>query len=88
MSQAEWTSQAKADLRDIYLWISRRDHRRNTARKIVRELRHECDEYSAAAAKGLVLGTAQSDLGELCRTFTFKRWVIVFRPVDNGIEVQ
>ena len=88
MSHAEWARRAELDLQDIYLWIARRDGRRTTARKIVREIREQCDEYAAAYAQGFVLGTARPDLGELSRVFTYKRWVIVFRPIDNGIEVQ
>jgi toxin ParE1/3/4 len=87
MSHADWAPQAKADLHDIYLWIARRDGRRSTARRIVREIRQECNRYANAFAAGSLLGTASSELGESARNFTHKRWVVVFRPVDEGIEV-
>jgi toxin ParE1/3/4 len=87
MTHAAWTEPAKAELRDIYLWIARRDGRRHTAKKIVRELRQTCDEYAAVFAAGSVIGTARPDLGEFYRVFTHKRWVVVFRPIDGGIEV-
>jgi plasmid stabilization system protein ParE len=87
MSRAQWTSSAKADLRDTYLWIARHDNRRDTARNVIRGLRQQCDQYAIAFANGSVLGTSRNDLGELVRVFTYKRWVIVFRAISNGIEV-
>jgi toxin ParE1/3/4 len=87
MSQAEWAERAKTDLRDIYLWIARHENRRSTARRIVREIRHECDEYAGAFAEGSILGAARPEFGEDVRLFTHQRWVIVFRPITEGIEV-
>jgi plasmid stabilization system protein ParE len=87
MSRAEWTLPAKVDLREIYLWIARHEFRREIARKNIRELRKQCDEYADAFAAGHVLGTSRADLGDAVRVFTYKRWVVVFRPLDDGITV-
>jgi plasmid stabilization system protein ParE len=87
MSYAPWTAPAEIDVEDIYGWIAIRDGRMQTAKKILREIRQTCDEYGAAFAAGSVLGTARTDLGESFRLFTYKRWVIVFRPTPLGIEV-
>jgi toxin ParE1/3/4 len=88
MSHAEWTIPAEQDLDDIYGWIAVRDGRTQTAKNIVRSIRQECDEYARIFVAGSVLGTARADLGEDYRAFTFKRWVILFRPIDDGIEVM
>jgi plasmid stabilization system protein ParE len=70
MSRTHWTSSAKADLRDIYLWIARHDNRRDTARKVIRGLRQQCDQYANAFTNGAVLGTSRTDLGRSVRVFT------------------
>lgn len=89
MRYAEWTSPAELDAEeDIYGWIAVRDGRTLTAKKVLRTLRQACDEYAELFAAGSVLGTAQPDLGEAFRTFTHKRWVIVFRPIPGGIEIM
>lgn len=87
MSHAEWTAPAESDVEDIYGWIAIRDGRTLTAKKVLRELRRACDEYAEAFASGSILGTARHDLGEFFRVFTHKRWVVIFRPLHDGIEV-
>jgi plasmid stabilization system protein ParE len=87
MAAAKWTSHAKADLKDIAAFIAERDSRRQTARKVAREIRNKCDEYAEAVATGSVIGTRAPHLGEDYRTFTCKRWVVVFRPAGDGILV-
>jgi plasmid stabilization system protein ParE len=87
MPTAHWTHAAEADVEAIYEWIARRDGRRSTAKKNVRELRQQCDEYAEAFAAGSVIGTARPDLGDSHRLFAYKRWVIIFRPMAGGIEV-
>jgi toxin ParE1/3/4 len=87
MPITNWTRAAEADVEAIYEWIARRDGRRRTAKKNIRELRERCDEYSQAFAAGSVLGTARPDLGDSHRLFAYKRWVIIFRPIVGGIEV-
>jgi len=87
MSYAQWTRGAETDAEDIYWWIAIRDGRTLAAKKILCEVRQKCDEYSEAFAAGSVLGTPRPDWGESYRVFTHERWVIVFRPLDDGIEV-
>jgi plasmid stabilization system protein ParE len=86
MPRADWTRQAKADLEDIYEFIARRD-RLTVAKDVVRRLRDHCEEYASLAASGNVLGTAYDNLAEGVRIFTHQRWVVVFRPIHDGIEV-
>jgi len=69
------------------LYIGRKERRPSIAAKILREIKAKCDEYSQAFTRGSVMGSDASSLGEGCRIFYYKRWIIVFEPVDNGIEV-
>lgn len=79
---------AERDIEEIYEWIARRDGRRLTAKKVIRELRQHYDDYANLFAAGAIIGTARDDLGEDYRVFTHKRWVIVFRPAVDGIEIM
>ncbi len=82
-----WTVTARQDIDDIYDYIGVRDGRPAVADAFVRQLDEVCEDYAAGFAAGHVMGTARSDLGESFRVFTHKRWVVVFRPIDGGIEV-
>jgi toxin ParE1/3/4 len=88
MSQTSWSPTAESDVEDIYDWIARKDRRRSTAKKVIRELRDCCDALAAITASGSLIGTAMPQFGHDYRVFTHKRWVIVFRPLDDGIEVM
>jgi toxin ParE1/3/4 len=88
MSQTSWSSTAECDVEDIYDWIARKDKRRSTAKKVVRELRDRCDSLASIFASGSTIGTPEPQLGHDYRSFTHKRWVILFRPLDDGIEVM
>jgi plasmid stabilization system protein ParE len=79
---------ARRDVDDIYDYIGQRDGRPTVADEFVRQLEEVCDEYAAAFAAGHVLGTDRSDLGESYRAISHKRWVIIFRPIYDGIEVM
>lgn len=87
MSKATWTSVAREDLKEIGRYIGRREHRPSVAAKILREITTKCDEYSVAFARGSVIGSDAAELGEGCRIFSYSRWVIVFEPIQSGIEV-
>lgn len=83
MPHAAWTNVAQDDLRSIARYIVARDGRRRTARKITREIRDKCEHY----ARHPLTGTARGDLGDGLRIFSYQRWVVVFRPIDEGIEI-
>jgi len=87
VTKAKWTSLAREDLKQIGLYMGRDKHRPSVAAAVLHEIKTKCDEYSAAFAEGSVLGTEASQLGQGCRIFSHKRWVIVFEPIKNGIEV-
>jgi toxin ParE1/3/4 len=83
MAVAYWTDQARRDLRSIGLYVGRKEHRPAVAARVMREIRKKCDHY----ARHPLTGTARPDLGEGCRVFSHSRWVVAFRPLDEGIEV-
>jgi len=83
MAKANWTIQANLDLEEIVFYLGVEQDRRSTARKIAREIRDKCEVHAISP----LLGTARADLGEGLRIFSHKRWVVVFRPVAEGIEV-
>jgi toxin ParE1/3/4 len=87
MASANWTPAAEPDVEDVYSYIAHQDGRRQTAKAVVRRIRQACDELATSFAAGHVLGTARPRFGESHRVFSHKRWVIVFRPIDGGIEV-
>jgi plasmid stabilization system protein ParE len=53
----------------------------------VHELLEVCRFLADTFAAGSSIGTLRDDLAESARLFTHKRWVIVFRPSTNGIEI-
>lgn len=88
MAHAKWTRSAQIELEDIVLYIADRDHRREVARKIYDEIKAKCELY----AENPDLGLSRPDLCKLSRdafrSFTHKRWVIIYEPRDYGIEVM
>ena len=87
MSTAEWTRQAEQDLRDIFRFIAVNDNRPEIARKIVHEIRRHCNEYATAFAGGNIIGSIHQQLNKRYRTFSHKRWVVLFRPTETSILV-
>jgi plasmid stabilization system protein ParE len=87
MSNLQLSPHGRRDIDEIYDYIARRDQRPLTADNVVRKLQEACQFYADSIASGFMIGTARSDLGEAYRIFTHKRWVILFRPIHDGIEV-
>jgi plasmid stabilization system protein ParE len=83
MSNAVWSALAREDLKEIGRYIGRTQYRPSIAAKVMREIRSHCDFLAHSPQSG----TARPDLGDDIRVTSCKRWVIVFRPSTNGIEV-
>ena len=83
MPQAIRTPSAEQDLRDIAYYIAVKDGRPLTADRVVDGIIAKCEEYAGKPN----LGTAAPDLGKGFRLFRFKRWVIIYRAIDDGIEI-
>lgn len=83
MPSVNWTPTAKTDLFAITFFIGEQQNRPATAEQIVRGIHAKCDVYAAQPA----LGSPRQDLGEDFRAFHHTRYVIVYRPIADGIEV-
>jgi toxin ParE1/3/4 len=87
MARVSWTRTAEAELEDIVYFIAVKDRRRETATKIFHEVKDKCQLY----AKNPELGLARPDLcrqpEDAYRSFTFKRWVVIYEPREYGIEI-
>ncbi len=83
MPHADWSDAAVEELKSIGRYIGEEQHRPTTAAKIMREIGSHCDSLARAPYSG----TARPDLDEGIRITSWKRWVIVFRPADDGVDV-
>jgi len=82
-SRARLTPEAEQDLRDLAYYIADKSGHPQTARNVVEDITRSCDRY----ARQPLMGQTFPEAGEGCRQFTHQRWVIVYRPVEEGIEV-
>jgi toxin ParE1/3/4 len=83
MKQAIYALEAEKDLLDIAFYVGVKDNRPEVAERLTRSLLAKCDLY----AENPGLGMARPDLGESVRVFPFKRWVVIYEPVDEAIRV-
>lgn len=84
MPQALRTEAAQHDLDEIAWYIAVHECRPRVAYQIIDEVIAKCE----LLAGNPTLGTAKPEFGKDYRVFTHKRWVIIFRPIENGIEVM
>jgi toxin ParE1/3/4 len=87
MARLELSAEARQDIDDIYDYIARHDRRQSTADSVVSELTKACQSLASSIANGFLIGTARPDLLSDARVLSHQRWVVVFRPIDDGIEV-
>jgi plasmid stabilization system protein ParE len=83
---AHRTDAANRDLGDIAYQIGVESGRPLAADRIIDEL-VDCCEQLAALWPDSQLGTAASELGPDVRLFHQRRWVIIFRYIDDGVLV-
>jgi toxin ParE1/3/4 len=84
MSHAIWSSEAEHDVEEIALYVAIQDGRPHTAVQIVGEI-HELCELIATQPE---MGEARSEFCVGCRVFPCKkRWIILYRPTEDGIQV-
>ena len=86
MRLARRTEAAERDLQEIAFHIAVRDGRPIVADRIIDQLVGEC-QMLAEIGRDSQLGTDSPELGAGVRLFAFKRWVIVFRYAEHGIDV-
>ena len=86
MPTARRTEAAERDLRNIAFQIAVDDRRPHTADRIIDELIGQA-ETLARLSTTAQLGTAAPEIGDGIRLFPYKRWVIVFRYEDHGLDI-
>jgi plasmid stabilization system protein ParE len=86
MPVAYRTQSADQDLRAIAFQIGVESGRPQTADKIIDEL-IDCCEQLAHWSPTSSLGSAAPELGHGVRLFSHRRWVIIFRYVDDGVVI-
>lgn len=82
-AKVTWSSLAERDLEEIVHYIAAIDGKPRVAEYVVHEIRNVCKLY----AEHPMLGEREPRLGPTCRRFTHKRWVIFYRPDQDGIGV-
>lgn len=83
MSPARWSPLAGLELEEILYYIAFEAGRPGVAEKLNRQIQELADRLAQYPA----LGEARPELGRGLRVFSFKRWVIVYRPFEDGIDV-
>lgn len=77
------TPTAARELDEIFDEIAIRGGRPATAERLIRDIGDKCQLYASQPN----MGTARPDLGDDLRIFSHKRYVVVYRPLPDGIEV-
>jgi len=83
MARAEWTLTAEDELTEIAYWIAVEDERPLTARRIIEEIQHKAEIYASTPG----IGQRHPDLPEDWWYFRHKRWIVVYRHREYGIDV-
>jgi plasmid stabilization system protein ParE len=83
VSDAYWTDDAEGDLLEVVIYIGVKQNRRQVARAIYDRIKAAC----RARARIPLTGQLYTEFGTNVRGFPFKRWLIVYRPWRDGIEV-
>ncbi len=83
MRKAVWTPEAEEDLEAIIYYVAAKEGRSRVAEQIAAGIRETCAKLAANPA----IGQVEDRFANTCRRFTFKRWVILYRPFEQGIAV-
>jgi toxin ParE1/3/4 len=83
MASAIWTPTAKRELDEIHDFIGIERQSPGAAAKLVREVYEKANLYATQPE----MGTSREDLGEGFRVFSVKPYIVVYRTIQNGIEV-
>lgn len=83
---ARRTEAAERDLRSIAFQIAVNDGRPAVADRIIDHLIKQ-SELLAQTSRSSRLGTECPEIGQGVRLFTVKRWVVLFRYEEHGIDV-
>lgn len=83
MSVVVLSSQAKADLDDIYNFIGHERHSPRAADNLLEQIDRKSQLYAGQPE----LGEARPDLDVGLRIFLVSRYVVAYFPIEDGIEI-
>jgi len=83
MPHVTWTAFGESDLEAVVSYIAEVSNRRSTAKQLFDEIVEKCDLYASQP----LLGQPYPDLGEGYRGFVHKRWIVIYQPRVDGLEV-
>lgn len=84
MPRAIWAPEAESDLEEIAFYIALDEIRPATADRIVHGVRDLCELIATQPE----MGERHPELCAGCRVFPYKhRWIVLYRPVEDGIQV-
>ena len=81
MSEVRKTPRARADLREIWLYIARDNPEHAT--RFLRSI----DEKCRTLADFPMMGRSRPELGPELRSFPVGHYAIFYRPLENGVEI-
>jgi toxin ParE1/3/4 len=83
MARVERTPQAEKSLDEVFDYIGRQRHSPAAAAKLLRQIDAKCRLYASQP----LMGEARPDLGSDVRCFPVGNYVVIYRPIDDGILV-
>ena len=83
MARVLWTPSAEADLAEIHLYIATRAQSAAPADRWIDVIRDKCRLYAGQPE----MGEARPDLGADLRVLIVGEYVVIYHPVQAGIEV-
>ena len=81
MKRPRLTDRAEADLEECWLYIARDDPR--SATRFIETILQKCELLAEQPG----IGRGRSDLSSDLRSFVVGRYLILYRPIEDGIEV-
>ena len=83
MPRVAWTPTAEQELGEIAFHIAVVEHRPAAADRLTDDIVAKCELYATKPHAG----TPRGDLGEGFRVLVQRPYLVVYRPIDDGIEV-
>lgn len=84
MPQLRFLQSAKADIGEIFRFLTRESGNRATARNFTNKLAQKCSELSSLPGQ---IGRPRPELGDGIRSFAYNNYVIIFRYAGDDFEV-
>jgi toxin ParE1/3/4 len=83
MARVLRTSEARQNLRDLGRYIAQQSGDRSLALRFLDRIARKCEQY----ARQPLMGDARPDLGPDVRCFPVGNYVVIYRPLPDGILV-